>query len=228
MMKYEIEGGNLPVVICYPEAGQTLCSESGAMSWMSPNMRMDTNTGGGVKKMLGRLFSGESIFMNEYTAEGGAGMIAFGSSFPGQIKPITIAPGSEMILQKSSFLAAESGVKISVHFSKKFGAGLFGGEGFIMQRLSGSGTAFVEIDGELIEYELQSGEQIVVDTGNVAGFTLGIEMEIRQVPGLKNKLLGGEGLFNTVLTGPGKVWLQTMPISNVAAAIQPYIVTGNN
>ena len=225
-MRYEMKGGNFPVVVCQLDDGEQMITERGSMVWMSPNMDMETQ-GGGLGKMFSKAFAGESMFQNIYTARG-AGMIAFGSSFPGQIKPITIAPGSEMILQKSSFLAAESGVKISVHFSKKFGAGLFGGEGFIMQRLSGSGTAFVEIDGELIEYELQSGEQIVVDTGNVAGFTLGIEMEIRQVPGLKNKLLGGEGLFNTVLTGPGKVWLQTMPISNVAAAIQPYIVTGNN
>ena len=154
-------------------------------------------------------------------------MIAFGSSFPGQIKPITIAPGQEMILQKSALLAAESGVDLSIHFNKKLGAGLFGGDGFIMQRLSGRGTAFVEIDGELIEYELSPGQKIVVDTGNVAGFTPGVQMEIQQVPGMKNKLLGGEGLFNTVLTGPGRIWLQTMPICNVAASIRPYIPTGN-
>ena len=182
--------------------------------------------GGGLGKMFSKAFSGESMFQNIYTAKG-AGMIAFGSSFPGQIKPITVAPGQEMILQKSAFLAAESGVDLSIHFNKKLGAGLFGGEGFIMQRLSGRGTAFVEIDGELIEYELSPGQKIVVDTGNVAGFTPGVQMEIQQVPGMKNKLLGGEGLFNTVLTGPGRVWLQTMPICNVAASIRPYIPTGN-
>ena len=154
-------------------------------------------------------------------------MIAFGSSFPGQIKVVTIAPGQEMIVQKSAFLAAESGVELSIHFSKKLGADFFGGEGFIMQRLSGRGIAFVEIDGELVEYELKPGQQIVVDTGNVAGFEPGVQMDIQQVPGLKNKLLGGEGLFNTVLTGPGRVWLQTMPICNVAASIRPFIPTGN-
>ena len=154
-------------------------------------------------------------------------MIAFGSSFPGQIKAVTIAPGREMIVQKSAFLAAEVGVELSIHFNKKLGAGFFGGEGFIMQRLSGSGTAFVEIDGELVEYDLGPGEQLVVDTGNVAGFELGVQMDIQQVPGLKNKLLGGEGLFNTVLTGPGRVWLQTMPICSVASAIRPFIPTGN-
>ena len=167
------------------------------------------------------------MFQNTYTASG-AGMIAFGSSFPGQIKAVTIAPGQEMIVQKSAFLASEAGVQLSLHFRKNLGAGLFGGEGFIMQRLSGSGTAFVEIDGSLIEYDLKPGQKIVVDTGNVAGFSVGVQMEIQQVPGVKNVLLGGEGLFNTVLTGPGRVWLQTMPISNVAASIRPYIPTGNN
>ena len=155
-------------------------------------------------------------------------MIAFGSSFPGEIKAITISPGHEMILQKSAFLAAEAGVELSIHFSKKLGAGFFGGEGFIMQRLSGQGTAFVEIDGGLIEYELKPGQQLVVDTGNVAGFSPSVQMDIWTVPGAKNMLFGGEGVFNTVLTGPGRVWLQTMPIYNVANAIRPYIPTGNN
>ena len=154
-------------------------------------------------------------------------MITFGSSFPGQIKAVEIGPGREMILQKSAFLASESSVELSIHFKKKIGVGLFGGEGFIMQKLSGRGMAFVEIDGELVEYDLGPGEQLVVDTGNVAGFTVGVQMDIQQVPGVKNALLGGEGLFNTLLTGPGKVWLQTMPISNVAMSIRPYIPTGN-
>ena len=166
------------------------------------------------------------MFQNIYTARG-AGLIAFGSSFPGRIMPVQISPGREMIVQKTAFLASESSVELSIHFNKKLGAGVFGGEGFIMQRLSGSGIAFVEIDGELVEYELSAGQQIVVDTGNVAGFEVGVQIDIQQVPGLKNKLLGGEGLFNTVLTGPGKVWLQTMPISSVAASIRPFIPTGN-
>lgn len=225
-MKYEIKGGSFPVVTCELENGEQMITEKGSMVWMSPNMQMETK-GGGLGKMFSKAFSGESMFQNVYTAKG-AGMITFGSSFPGQIKAINIAPGDEMILQKSAFLAAEAGVELSVHFSKKLGAGFFGGEGFIMQRLSGSGVAFVEIDGELMEYELGVGEQLVVDTGNVAGFTVGVNMEIQQVPGIKNKLFGGEGIFNTVLTGPGKVWLQTMPICNVAASIRPYIPTGND
>lgn len=224
-MQYEMKGGAFPVVVCHVQDGEKMITEKGSMVWMSPNMQMET-TGGGLGKMFSKAFSGESMFQNIYTARGN-GMIAFGSSFPGKIKALEIAPGQEMILQKSAFLAAEAGVNLSIHFNKKLGSGFFGGEGFIMQRLSGYGTAFVEIDGELIEYELQPGQQIVVDTGNVAGFTPGVKMEIQQVPGLKNKFFGGEGLFNTVLTGPGRIWLQTMPISNVAMSIMPYIPTGN-
>ena len=224
-MQYKILGEPMPVVVCDLSSGESMITEKGSMVWMSPNLQMETQ-GGGLGKMFSKAFSGESMFQNIYTARG-AGMIAFGSSFPGKILPVTVGEGREMILQKSAFLASEDGVELSIHFQKKLGAGLFGGEGFIMQRLSGSGTAFVEIDGDLVEYELRPGQRLVVDTGNVAGFEAGVEMEIQQVPGLKNKLLGGEGLFNTVLTGPGRVWLQTMPISSVAGAIRPYIPTGN-
>ena len=224
-MRYEIKGGNFPVVICQMADGERMITEKGSMVWMSPNMQMETH-GGGLGKMFSKAFSGESMFQNTYTARG-EGMIAFGSSFPGQIKAIEIGPGREMILQKSAFLAGEAGVKLSIHFSKKLGAGFFGGEGFIMQRLSGHGVAFAEIDGELVEYDLKPGQKIVVDTGNVAGFEPTVQMDIQSVPGFKNMILGGEGLFNTVLTGPGRIWLQTMPIANVAMSIQPYIPTGN-
>lgn len=224
-MRYEITGSAFPVVICHLQDREQMITERGSMVWMSPNMAMETS-GGGLGKMFSRALSGESMFQNIYTARG-QGMIAFGSSFPGKIMPLNIGPGQEMILQKNAFLAAESTVDLSIHFSRKLGAGFFGGEGFIMQRLSGRGVAFAEIDGELIEYDLAPGQQIVVDTGNVAGFSPTVTMDIQQVPGLKNKFLGGEGLFNTLLTGPGKVWLQTMPISNVAMAIRPFIPTGN-
>ena len=223
-MRYDIKGGTFPVVVCQLENGEKMITEKGSMVWMSPNIQMSTQ-GGGLGKMFSKAFSGESMFQNIYTANGN-GMIAFGSSFPGTVKAIEISPSNEMIVQKSSFLASEAGVNLSVHFNKRLSAGLFGGEGFIMQRLSGHGTAFIEIDGDLVEYDLRPGEQIVVDTGNVAGFTIDVKMEIRQVPGLKNKLFGGEGLFNTVLTGPGRIWLQTMPIARVAASIIPYIPTG--
>ena len=224
-MKYEIKGGAFPVVVCELTDGEQMITEKGSMVWMTPNMVMET-TGGGIGKMFSKAFSGESMFQNIYTARG-AGMITFGSSFPGKILPLQIAPGREMIVQKNAFLAYEAGVELSIHFNKKLGAGFFGGEGFIMQRLSGSGMAFIEIDGELVEYDLAPGQKRVIDTGNVAGFEPTVSIEIQQVPGLKNKFLGGEGLFNTTLTGPGKIWLQTMPISNVAMAIRPFIPTGN-
>ena len=224
-MKYEIKGGAFPVVVCELTDGERMITEKGSMVWMTPNMEMET-TGGGIGKMFSKAFSGESMFQNIYTARG-AGMITFGSSFPGKILPVEIMPGRELIVQKNAFLASEAGVELSIHFNKKLGAGFFGGEGFIMQRLSGAGMAFIEIDGELVEYDLAPGQKMVIDTGNVAGFEPTVSIEIQQVPGLKNKFLGGEGLFNTTLTGPGKIWLQTMPISNVAMAIRPFIPTGN-
>ena len=226
-MKYDIKGGSFPVVICTLENGEKMITEKGSMAWMSPNMQMETH-GGGLGKMFSKAFSGESMFQNHYTARGGPGLIAFTSSFPGEIRAVEIAPGREMIVQKTAFLASEAGVNLSIHFQKRLGAGLFGGEGFIMQRLSGCGTAFVEIDGDLMEYELKPGQKIIVDTGNVAGFEPTVQMDIQTVPGAKNMLFGGEGIFNTVLTGPGRVWLQTMPIYNVANAIRPYIPTGGN
>ena len=226
-MQYELKGGAFPVVECRLQSGEQMITERGSMVWMSPNMSMETK-GGGLGKMFSKAFSGESMFQNHYTSRGGPGMIAFGSSFPGQIKVLDIRPGQEMIVQKSAFLASEPGVELSIHFQKRLGAGLFGGEGFIMQRLSGCGTAFVEIDGDLVEYELMPGQQLIVDTGNVAGFTSTVRMDIQTVSGAKNVLFGGEGLFNTVLTGPGRVWLQTMPIYNVANALRPYLPTGNN
>ena len=199
-MKYEIKGGSFPVVICNLESGEKMITEKGSMCWMSPNMQMETK-GGGLGRMFSKAFSGESMFQNHYTAKGGPGMIAF---------------------------ASKASVNLSIHFQKRLGAGFFGGEGFIMQRLSGFGKAFVEIDGDLIEYILKPGQQLIVDTGNVAGFEPSVQMDIQTVPGAKNMLFGGEGIFNTVLTGPGRVWLQTMPIYNVANAIRPFIPTGSN
>lgn len=224
-MKYEIKGGEFPVVICSLSDGESMITERGSMVWQTPNIKMETR-GGGVGKMFARAFSGDSMFQNIYTAQGD-GVIAFGTSFPGRILPMRISPDNELVMQKRSFLASTSGVRLEVVFNKKLGAGLFGGEGFIMQRLSGEGLAFVEIDGDVFEMELAPGEQLIADTGNVAGFEASVQMDIRQVPGLKNKLLGGEGLFNTLLTGPGKVWLQTMPIAGVAAALMPYFPSGN-
>ena len=216
MKKYEILGGNLPVVVCELSAGESMITESGSMSWMSPNMKMETISGGGMKKMFGRLMSGDSMFQNRYTAEGADGTIAFASSFPGAIKALEISNGHSMIVQKSAFLASEEGVELSMHFQKKLGKGMFGGEGFIMQKLSGNGTAFVEIDGHAVEYELDAGQEILISTGYLAAMEETCTMDVVAVKGVKNMLVGGEGIFNTVVRGPGKVILQTMPISKVA------------
>lgn len=222
-MQYKIEGTPLAVVLCRLEEGETMITERGSMSWMSPNMQMETTSGGGLGRALTRMLAGESLFLNRYTPRGGPGSIAFASSFPGSIRPFEVGPGRELILQKSGFLAAEGSVDVSVHFQKKLGSGFFGGEGFILQKISGTGTVFAEFDGHVVEYELQAGQSIVVGTGHLAAMDATCSMDIRTVPGAKNMFFGGEGFFNTVITGPGRVYLQTMPVCNVAAAIQPYI-----
>ena len=218
-MEYQIEGTPLPVVICQLEPGETMITERGSMSWMTPNMKMETSTNGGLGKAFGRMLSGDSIFQNRYTAQGGQGLIAFASSFPGSIRAFQIGPGRELIVQKSGFLASEAGVQLSVFLQKKLGSGFFGGEGFIMQKLSGRGTAFLEIDGHAVEYTLAPGQSIVVDTGTLAMMDATCSLEVRAVKGVKNMIFGGEGIFNTVVTGPGRVVLQTMPLTAFAGAI---------
>ena len=223
-MKYNIEGGSLPIVEVSLENGETLVTQGGGMVWMSPNLNMET-TAGGIGKAFSKMFSGESIMQNRYTAMGGPGFITLASSFPGSIIPFEITPNQPMIVQKSGFLASTAGVELSIHFNKKAGAGFFGGEGFIMQRLSGQGVAFVEIDGYCKQYTLAPGQQLIVDTGNLAAMDATCKIDIQSVKGVKNMLFGGEGFFNTVVTGPGRVFLQSHPISTVAGAIRPYIPT---
>ena len=217
-MRYEIQGETLPVVIMYLDPNETIITEGGGMSWMSPNMRMET-TAGGFGKVFGRALSGDTLFQNRYTAVGGNGLIACASSFPGSIKVFNVTPDNPIILQKSAFLCSEASVDLSIHFRKNFGAGLFGGEGFIMQKVSGNGLVFAEFDGHVIEYDLRAGQQIIIDTGNLAAMTATCGMDIQSVGGVKNALFGGEGFFNTVVTGPGKVWLQTMPASRLASVL---------
>ena len=218
-MQYEIKGAPFPVVICRIEPNETVCCQRGAMAWMSPNMQMSTNAGGGLGKMFSRAVSGESIFQNKYTAMGGAGEIAFSVSVPGNILPMEISASRTIVAQKSAYLASSPSVELSIFFQKKIGAGFFGGEGFIMQKISGRGTAFVEIDGSAVEYELAPGQQMIVDTGNLAMMDETCSIDIQSVKGVKNVLFGGEGMFNTVVTGPGKVVLQTMPLSAFAGSI---------
>ena len=224
-MKYEIKGGAFPVVICQLQAGEQMITESGSMTWMTPNMQMETK-GGGIGKMFSKALSGEHMFQNIYTAQSD-GRIAFGSSFPGKILPITIKPGQEFVAQKMAFLASEMSVDLSIHFNQKLGRGFFGGEGFIMQRLSGNGVAFLECDGSLVRYDLEAGQSMVVDTGNVLGFTGNVNMQVEKIKGAKNVMFGGEGLFNTILTGPGTIFLQTMPLATVADVIASHLPIQN-
>ncbi|MDE7362609.1 MAG: TIGR00266 family protein [Oscillospiraceae bacterium] len=220
-MKYEIKGEPLPVALVYLEAEEKVMCQKGAMAWMTPNMQMATGTGG-IGKAFSKMFSGESMFQNTYTSQGGPGMIAFASSVPGSIIPFDISQG-DMIVQKGGYLASDPSVEFSIAFQKKLGAGFFGGEGFIMQRLHGKGIALVEIDGYVVEYDLQPGQQMVIDTGYLAAMTGTCTMDVQTVKGVGNVLFGGEGLFNTVVTGPGKIYLQTMPISQLAGAVAAVI-----
>lgn len=204
-----------------------MITESGSMVWMSPNMEMQT-TAGGFGKVFGRMFTGENLFQNRYTARGGSGMVAFASSFPGKIVAVQVSPERPVIAQKCAFLAAEEGVELSVFFQKKIGAGFFGGEGFLLQKLSGRGIAFLEVDGHGEEYFLAPGEKLIVDTGNLAYMDATCSVDIQTVKGVKNMLFGGEGIFHTVITGPGKVVLQTMPMSALAAALAPLLPSKSN
>lgn len=221
-MRYEIKGDNLPVVEVFLEAGESINCEGGAMSWMSQNMQMATQSGG-IGKLFSKAISGEALFSNTYTAQGGAGYIAFASSFPGNIIAVEVGPGREIIAQKSAYLASTPGVDISVFFQKKLGSGLVGGEGFIMQKMSGTGIVFLEIDGSVVSKELAPGESIVIDTGYLAMMDSTCTMDVKTVGSVKNALLGGEGFFNTVVTGPGRVSLQTMPTYQFASLIAKLI-----
>ena len=218
-MRYEIKGGSMPIVEVHLQSGESIKCEGGGMLWMSENMKMETK-GGGLGKMFGRALAGESMFQNVYTAKGGEGMITFGNCFPGSIMAVEIGPGKELICQKSAYLASTPGVELSVAFQRKVGTALFGGEGFIMQRISGNGLVFLEIDGTAIEYELAAGEKMVIDTGHLALMDNTCKLDVETVKGgAKNMLFGGEGLFNTVVTGPGKITLQTMPKTALAASL---------
>ena len=222
-MQYEIIGGNLPAVLCKLKKGEKISCESGGMSWMDGVFKMET-TGGGAGKMFGRMFSGESMFTNTYTAQQD-GEIAFASCFPGEILAINLTPGKSIIAQKRAFLASEAGVGMSVFFQKKIGKGLFGGEGFIMEKFTGSGLVFLEVDGSVMEYTLARGEKKVMETGHLVMMDDTCQMDIERISGVKNVLFGGEGLFNTVVTGPGKIVIQTMPMAKTAGVISQYLPT---
>ncbi len=221
-MQYSIEGGSLPAVIISLNPGEKLISEVGGRTWSRGDVTTETTSNGGAGKALGRMLTGESLFMSTYTANGPC-EVAFTSSFPGRIIAKELGPGESVIAQKSAFLCATYGTQLSVYVNKGVGKGLFGGEGFLMQKITGPGMAFFEIDGYCKEYDLAPGERVVCDTGVMALMDETVNMEIQTVKGLKNKLLGGEGLFDTVLVGPGKVHLQTMTVSKLAGLLAPFI-----
>ena len=226
-MQYKIFGENMPAVTMTLDAGESIYTQSGGMTWMTAGMRMETNMKGGLLKGLGRMLSGDSLFIATYSATAPNQEITVASTFPGAI--VAVDPvGGDIIAQKSAFLCAEPGVAVSAYVVKNLSTGLFGGEGFVLQRLSGNGLAFLEIDGALCEKTLAPGESLIVDTGNVAAFEARVQYEVTMVKGFKNILLGGEGLLNTRLTGPGKVWLQTMTMPGFAKRIIPFLPTPSN
>jgi uncharacterized protein (TIGR00266 family) len=220
-MQYEIQGAPFSVLICRLNGGEAMKCQKGGMAWMSHNMKMQTS-GGGIGKMIGKLVTGEAMFYNTYVSEGGDGEIAFGMSFPGNIIAVDVSTRA-IVAQKRAFMACETGVDMSVFFQKKIGSGIFGGEGFIMQKFSGRGMGFLEMDGSIVERDLAAGESITVDSGYIAAMEETCKIDIQMVSGVGNVVFGGEGLFNTIVTGPGKVWLQTMPIPALANSLIPYL-----
>ena len=226
-MEYEISGGSFPIVICTLQKGETMKNETGAMAFMTSDIKMDTNTGGGLLKGIGRALSGDTLFLNYFTANSDNQQIGFSARTPGKIMPIRLDGTNSIIGQKNAFLAAENGVDLDIYFKNKLGAGIFGGEGFILQKFTGNGMVFIEIDGEVIEHDLQPGEKLLVDPGHVAAMEESVDFDIERVKGAKNMLFG-EGLFFAKLEGPGKVWIQTMPLSKLAEALIPFIPTSNN
>lgn len=226
-LKYTIFGGNLPAVSIRLDSGESIFTQSGGMTWMDRAIVMETNMKGGLMKGLGRMISGESLFMATYTAQAPNQEIVIASSFPGSIAPVELN-GNSIIVQKSGFLCAQLSIALSAFVVRGIATGLFGGEGFVLQRLSGSGTALIEIDGSLVERILKPNESIRVDTGNVAAFEESVGYQVETVKGFKNILFGGEGLFLTTLTGPGKVWLQTMTLPGFAKQILPFLPKGGS
>jgi uncharacterized protein (TIGR00266 family) len=222
-VSYRIDGTTLQVVSIELEPGEVIYSESGGMSWMTGNTEMRTHSGGGLGKMFKRALTGESLFITDFYVESGRGIVAFASEFPGKIIPFNLKSGESIIVQKDAFMCAEKSVDLDLSFRKRLGTGLFGGEGFIMQKITGPGLAFLEVDGEVVEFQLEPGQQLKVDTGHLAAMEATVDFDVTMVKGFRNILLGGEGLFLASVRGPGKVWLQTMPLSKLARKIAQFM-----
>ncbi len=222
-MVYDIVGGNLPVLICTLDVGESMLTLGNSMSWMTPNVLMESTVVGGIAKTAGKVFSGDSILQNSFTAHGGAALIAFSANMPGAILPFKISPDKDMIVQKNTFLASEKSVEQEVFYQKRFGSSFFSNEGFVMQRLKGNGMAFIEIGGYALEYTLADGQELLVDTGKLAAMDSTCTVDIKTAPGLKSQLFGNEGLFSTAVRGPGRIILQTMPGYAAARSMYPYL-----
>lgn len=224
-MQYKIQGDVFPTLEISLKKGESIFTEAGAMAWMSEGLNMSSNTRGGLMKGLGRALAGESLFMTTYESQSDNAWIVFTVGAPGRIMEFKLDAGQTLICQKDSFLCAEQGVSVEMHFRKQLGAGLFGGEGFILQKITGPGTVFLEIPGALQERTLAAGEKILIDPGHIAFFEPSVSYDISMVKGLKNVLFAGEGLFLATLTGPGKIWLETLPLSNLAGKLKKYLPT---
>jgi uncharacterized protein (TIGR00266 family) len=222
-MRNKIRGTTLPILDVELKQGESIYTESGGMAWMSPNISIESNMKGGVGRAFGRMLSGESLFMVTYTCTKGNALITFCSEFPGKIAPFNLTEGHVIICQRDAFMAAEPSVKLEMEFTRRLGAGFFGGEGFFLQKITGPGKAFLEFAGEVTEYTLEEGQTLKIDPGYIGAFEQTVQYDISRVKGIKNMLFGGEGLFLATLTGPGKIWLQSMPMSNLARKIARYI-----
>jgi len=224
-MEYTITGTVMQAVDVVLGPNESVFTEAGGMAWMGGPVEMTTNTKGGLMKGLGRALAGESLFMTTYTCKGNRCLIVFTLEAPGKVIPLELAKGQSVIAQRDAFMFAQEGVSMEMLFRKRLGTGLFGGEGFILQKITGPGVAFMEIAGEVREYDLKPGQTLKVDPGHIAAFEPTVNYSIERVKGLKNIFFSGEGLFLATLTGPGKIWLQTMPIVNLAQKIARYIPT---
>ncbi len=222
-MEYEIKGSTLQSVDVRLQRGEAIYTESGGMAWMRGNIDMNTNARGGLMASLGRSLAGESLFMTTYTCSSDEGLVVFTPEAPGKVLDFQLSQGESLICQKDAFMCAEASVNLEIHFRRKLGTGLFGGEGFILQKVTGPGTVFLEIPGEIQTYTLAAGETMQVDPGHIAVFEPTVGYDITTVKGIANALFAGEGLFLARLTGPGQIWLQTLPLSNLAAKLARYI-----
>jgi uncharacterized protein (TIGR00266 family) len=222
-MRYEIHGSVMQVIDIHLNKGESIFTESGGMAWMRGDIEMSTNTRGGLMAGLGRMLAGESLFMTTYTCNSGQGVVSFAPESPGKIVDVQLSPDQSLICQKDAFMCAEDSVKLEMHLRRKLGAGLFGGEGFVLQKVTGPGMAFMEVAGEVKESTLAPGETIKVDPGHIAIFEPSVQYDISRVKGITNVFFSGEGLFLATLTGPGRIWLQTMPLANLAAKLYQYM-----